>query len=65
VEPFSFPEGTKGGRCTTKSSLSAFNKKFVTLPFKCHFESSTPPTGVTGYYASADATGTLKLKRRK
>jgi hypothetical protein len=66
MEPFSFPElPSKGGRCTTNASLSAFNKRFVTLPFVCLYETKIPPAGVAGYYASADAKGTLRLKRRK
>ncbi len=65
MERFDFPEHTAtGGLCTTASSLAALNKRFVTLPFKCHYETSVPPSGVTGYYASADATGTMKLKKR-
>jgi len=66
VEPFTFPHfSLKGGYCTTKASLSAFNKQFVTLPFVCLYETKMPPAGVTGYYASADAKGTLRLKRKK
>ena len=65
MEPFNFPDRTPtGGLCTTASSLGALNKRFVTLPFKCHFETLVPPPGVTGYYASADATGTMQLKKR-
>ena len=65
IEPFTFPERPlKGGQCATKASLGAFNKRFVTLPFACDFENKTPPAGVTGFYASADAKGKLVLRKK-
>ncbi len=61
VEPLTFPDGT----CTTKASLSQFNKKFVTLPFVCLYDAEASPPGrnYTKYLAVANTKGELRLKR--
>jgi hypothetical protein len=61
---YTFPDG----RCRTKAPLSKFTGEKVTLPFKCGlFATTTPPAGTdyTQYESTAQAKGSLTLKRTK
>jgi hypothetical protein len=59
---FDFPDADK---CTTRATLSGFNHKSVTLPFRCSSGTTVPPprSGYVTFQADAYATGALHLKR--
>ncbi len=59
---FDFPDADK---CTTRATLSGFNHKSVTLPFRCSSGTAVPPprSGYVTFQADAYATGAIHLKR--
>jgi hypothetical protein len=65
VQPFEFVHDTKP--CKTKSPLSRFTAKKVSLKFLCMAQTLSPPVGqlANTYFASSVVTGSVKLKRTK
>jgi len=51
-QPLSFPDV----KCTTRSTISAFNHRDVALPFRCVATASQPPPGVNATLYSATVT---------
>ncbi len=59
---FDFPDAD---RCTTRATLSGFNHKSVTLPFRCSSGTAVPPpsSGYVTFQANASVVGAVHLRR--
>jgi hypothetical protein len=68
VEPLRFPGRSPGkDYCETRAALSKLTAVTVKLPFKCFYETVTPPIGspYTSYASTASAKSFIRLKRTK